>query len=89
MSLEQKLEALMAEVAEIKKVVLQKYAWDEKVSESGIQIAGGPTTVEHQGYFKGAVAVPTPQGVVFAFVLQDEISGKFAILGPEFVRPVK
>jgi hypothetical protein len=87
MTLEEKIDALTTEISELKKVVGQKYTWEEKASESGIQIVGGPTTIQHRGLLKGVCAVPTPQGLVFAFILQDEVTNKFAILSPDLIKP--
>lgn len=64
-----------------------RYQWEEKVTETGIQIAGGPTTITKIGLLRGVTALPTPQGLAFAFVLQDETSNKFAILSPELIKP--
>jgi hypothetical protein len=64
-----------------------RYQWEEKTTETGIQIAGGPTTIAKTGILRGVCVLPTPQGLGFAFVLQDEASNRFAILSPDLVKP--
>jgi hypothetical protein len=87
MTLEQKVDLLLKEVNEIKGIVSKRFSWEEKATESGIQIAGGPTTITHYGELLGFTSVNTPQGIAFAFVLQDESNKKFAILSPDLIKP--
>lgn len=87
-ALNAKLDAMLTEIQELKKNVVQRYSWEEKATDSGIQIAGGPTTVTHVGVLKSMTAVPTPQGVAVLFLLKDENSNKLAILPPEMVKPL-
>jgi hypothetical protein len=67
----------------------QRYYWEEKSTDSGIQLSAGPTTVKHYGIFKGACAVPTPNGLMFAFVLQRDDGKGFAIVDAAMVRPAE
>jgi len=83
-----RLDALLQEVRDLKQSVKCRYSWEEKATDSGIQIAGGPTTVTHTGVLKAVTSLPTPQGIAILFVLQDDASGKFAIMPPEMVTPL-
>jgi len=85
-TIEEKVDALSLQVSEIKSIVAKRFAWEEKITESGIQIAGGSTSVTHYGLLLGVCSVPTPQGLAFAFVLQDEVSKKIAILSPDMIK---
>ncbi len=79
--IEKKLDVLL-------KSVNPEYQWEEKVTSTGIQLAGGPTTITKIGYLKGFSTLPTPQGLAIAMLLQEKDTGKFAILSPELVKPV-
>jgi hypothetical protein len=80
------IKGMIAEIKGMIKGLRQRFSWEEKASDSGIQIAAGPTTVTRYGFLMSVCSVPTPQGIVFAFVLQDEVTNKFAILSPDLVK---
>lgn len=86
-SIEQKIDFLLKEVNQIKSLVKKRFSWEEKITDSGIQIAGGPTSVTHYGELLSVCSVQTPQGLAFAFILQDESSKKLAILSPDMIKP--
>lgn len=70
-----------------------RYVWEEKLSQAGIQLMPGSTTARRTGTLVGVTAFPqpAPNGQValsFAFVLKDDITGKFAILSPDLLSPI-
>ena len=85
----EKIDILLREVADLKIAIknqTKRYSWEERATESGIQIAGGPTTVTHYGLFRGVAAIPTPQGIAVAFILEDESNGRINVLSTELVK---
>jgi hypothetical protein len=67
--------------------------WQEKVTESGIEIAGGPTTVARRGFVISSNAFPIPQGpgqmgfVVVLVVGRND--GKIVVVNAELCHVVE
>jgi len=81
-SLSQQIQDLAAEV----KTLRQRFSWEEKETESGIQIAGGPTTVTRTGTYMGTTAIPTQQGIAVVMILREDLTGRLAMLSPELLK---
>lgn len=65
----------------------KRFSWEEKVTESGIQLAGGPTTVVKTGTLIAAAPIPVGPGQIsLAFVLSDD-AGKIYVIPAEAVKP--
>ena len=84
MSIEKELQELKAEIAELKKSRHIRVKFQVNKTDSGIEIAGGPTTIEKSATLLGTVLVPAPNTpntmMLGAVVVDDE--GKVGTVGP-------
>jgi hypothetical protein len=75
---------LRAEVAELKKQSVLRVSWEDKQTDSGIKIEGGPTTIRRTGVVVGSTAVPVgPQSLAILFVVKRDGDNEMLTLGPK------
>jgi hypothetical protein len=70
-SLNEKIDILSEKINNLKPL---KVSWEDTISESGIQIAGGPTTISRKGTIVGSFGAPVGpnQLLAFFFVKRDD-----------------
>lgn len=67
-----------------------RYSWEEKTTDSGIQLAGTTASVTRTGVLLAAVPIPVgPQQMTIAFVLAEDVTGKIAMVPLEQVKRVE
>ena len=62
--------------------------WDDKTTDSGIQLMGGPTTVSRKGVILSTFLAPdqkTQTVQIMLFCRRDD--GEFVVLPPQAVKP--
>jgi len=78
-----KLTALEAKIDKLSNVAGFKVAWEDKMTESNIQIQGGPTTVKRTGVVLGTAMFPTsPTDIVIMFVVKRDGDDHIVSVGP-------
>jgi hypothetical protein len=85
------LASLYKEISDLKeevKKLQQRFSWEEKETETGIKIAGGPTTITRTGTYLGTTSIPTPQGIAVVMILKEDHTGRLAMLSPELLKPL-
>jgi len=81
------LESRLDRIEKTLALALRKVEWEDKQSESGIQLAGGPTTVTRYGHIMTATILQTsPTQASIMLLIQEDVGGKFYVLAPDQVK---
>ena len=75
-----KVEELTLKVESIQKAINQKVKWQAQVSDGGIQIVGGATTVEKTGTLMSSHVIPAGPGQINVLFLVKEDNGMMGLV---------
>jgi hypothetical protein len=88
MDLDNKIDELskkLDDLTALVKMSVKRVSWEEKRTDSGIELVGGPTTVTHVGTVVSTTMLQSQQGMAIAYIILDD-NGKFAVLSPEMTK---
>lgn len=72
---------LMERLDLLEKKIENRVSWEDKVSESGIQIAGGPTTVTRYGRMLSTIPLQNgPTSLAIMAVIRRDYDGQISVV---------